>query len=231
MQEHILFETNHLIAANKPAGLLTQPSPDCDNSLQVMLKQMIKKRDQKPYNVFLEPIHRLDKPVSGIVIFAKTSKALSRLQKQVRERSIRKVYWALTDIKEIDSVFEWIDYLKKASHRSIVVQESCTDAKKAILKGVVISKSSKYQVVEINLVTGRYHQIRVQLASRNMPIVGDSKYGSKIDLQGKILLHHRKMMINDPINGDPIWIEAPIDSLWNHSGVDGVSECIPEFAI
>lgn len=231
MQEHILYETNHLIAVNKPAGLITQPSPDNEHSLQVMVKQMIKKRDHKPHNVFLEPIHRLDKPVSGVVIFAKTSKALSRLQKQVRERSIRKVYWALTAAKQVDALFECTDYLRKASHRSLVVHTSHPDAKKAVLTGKLLSKGSNYQVLEINLVTGRYHQIRVQLASRDMPIVGDSKYGSKVDLKGKILLHHRKMMVYDPISGEPIWVEAPIDSLWTHSGVDGVSECIPEFAI
>lgn len=231
MHELVLYETNHYLVANKPSGLLTQPSPLCEKSLQTVLQKWIKEIKNKPGNVFLEPIHRLDKPVSGIVIFAKTSKALARLQKQVRERSIKKIYWAMTPRKAIESTFLFKDLMVKGSFKSSIVNSISPEAKDAILKGHVIGQSDSSYCLELMLITGRYHQIRVQLSYRKMPIYGDIKYGSQIDLGGKITLHHRKMAILDPISYEEVWFEAPIPLFWSGLSLGCISDCLPDSAI
>ena len=191
---------NHLLVLIKPAGMLTQPDESSSPSLQEKGKKWIKKHFEKPGNVFLEPIHRLDKPVSGIVLFARTSKALSRLQAMMRERQIRKTYYAWVEghvVKE-EALLE--HFLTHDSHCARVVTATHPEAKKAVLAYRVVERGDKGTLLEIDLHTGRYHQIRAQLAAIGHPVIGDQKYGSKRLIEGgRILLHHGKLECKHPV--------------------------------
>jgi len=207
----ILYEDNHLIAVNKPPCLLTQPTSLLDDSLLVRLKAFIKERDNKPGKVFLEPIHRLDKPVSGVVVLAKTSKALSRLMKSIRERQCKKIYLALVEGKLKKSSGTIEDYLVHDDFKARLVKKEESGAKQAILSYRLLKKNELFSLLEITLETGRYHQIRIQLSSLNCPIVGDRKYGSTISLEeGVIALHHYMFSIPHPIKEEEMTFTAPI---------------------
>ncbi|GAB5411116.1 MAG: pseudouridine synthase [Chlamydiales bacterium] len=189
--DSVLYLDNHLLIVNKPAGLLTQPTDCSSDSLEERAKAYIKERFEKPGAVYLHAVHRLDRPVSGIVLFARTSKALSRLQEQQRNREIQKVYFALVDQEPKKKSGELKHKLLHGSHKA----EVCERGKEAILRYKVVGKN----LLRIELVTGRYHQIRAQLAAIGSPIVGDKKYGSHMSCpEGQIALHHGEMVFVHP---------------------------------
>jgi len=209
MTPEVLYEDNHLLVVNKPAGLLTQPSGTDQDSLESLCKAYLKAKYQKPGQVFLHAIHRLDKPVSGIVVFARTSKALSRLQESMKGKHFKKVYEALVENipKPLEGSLE--HYLIHDEHRAIVAEASNSEAKHARLHYRVKEKRGSQALVEVELETGRYHQIRVQLAAIGCPVVGDTKYGSKHSLPDKtIALHHSLMEIPHPTTGETLVIKS-----------------------
>ncbi len=195
-----LFEDNHLLVLNKPAGMLTQPSPHEKDSLETRAKMFLKEFYQKPGNVFLEAVHRLDKPVSGIVVFAKTSKALSRLNQAMREKNTRKMYWALVEGNVIGDSGVLEHHLIHDDFIAKIVPEGHPEGKKSILHYQVLERKNGRSLLEVELLTGRYHQIRVQLAAMGHPIVGDFKYGAtQLYREDAIALHHRLLQIPHPI--------------------------------
>lgn len=206
---NVLYEDNHIIAVNKPAGLLTQPTDIQNDSLEVRLKAWLKEKYNKPGNVFLGILHRLDRPVSGIVVFAKTSKALSRLNEAMRERTMHKTYIALvegTPQKE-EEVLE--HYLRHDDYRAEICRKGDNGAKLARLRYKTLEKRAKNTLLEVKLETGRYHQIRAQLAAIGCPIVGDGKYGSKTKFQNDtIALHHAHMELTHPVTHAAIILDA-----------------------
>ncbi len=186
----VLYLDNHLLALDKPAGMLTQPNQSSELSLQEVGKRLLKKQFKKPGAVFLEPVHRLDRPVSGIVLFARTSKALSRLQAAQRAKSFRKIYWARHEGSLPDRSGQLIHYLEHGNHLAFEHPKG----KKCCL----LYKQLPNGGTEIELVTGRYHQIRAQLSLVGCPILGDQKYGSKVTLD-RIELYHTRMSFPHPI--------------------------------
>ena len=201
----MIYCDNHLLAAIKPAGLATQPhETDIDNFLD-RAKKWLKKTYDKPGNVFLEPIHRLDKPVSGIVLFARTSKALSRLQAQMRAQEISKTYTALVEGALSNDTGTLEHFLVHSSHRASVHPEG----KRAVLTYRTIARNNATTLLEISLETGRYHQIRTQFSAIGHPIVGDVKYGSRTFWpDGGIALHHSKMRFKHPVTKQEIILES-----------------------
>jgi 23S rRNA pseudouridine1911/1915/1917 synthase len=185
----IIYQDNHLLVVNKPAGLLTQPSPDEERSAETLAKRQI----GRP---FLEAVHRLDRPVSGVVVFAKTSKALKRLQAAVRERRYTKVYHAWVEGKMPQNEGTLIHNLVHLDRRAAVAPEG----KRAELTYKVLERRGDRSLVEIHPLTGRYHQIRCQLAEVGCPIVGDGKYGA--EPQSTILLKHVRCTLPHPISGE-----------------------------
>jgi len=199
---NILFEDNHLFIVSKPAGLLTQPSGTSEDSLEAQAKAFLKIRDQKPGNVFLEVVHRLDKPVSGIVVFAKTSKALSRLNATQREKKFRKVYRATVE-GHLRNKSGTLDYHLLHDHYRAKVDPS---GKRAVLHYFVLEEFKNSSHVEVELETGRYHQIRAQFAYVGHPILGDHKYGSQVDWKQGIALQHVLIEFPHPITSDVVKI-------------------------
>lgn len=211
-----IFEDNHLLVLNKPAGLLTQPSGTDQDSLELQAKLWIKSVYQKPGNVFLEAVHRLDKPVSGVVLFAKTSKALSRLNISMREKQTKKIYWAWVEgvLESEQGTLE--HFLFHDDFHAKVVESSHPQGKIARLKYTVLEKNGKGSLVEIALETGRYHQIRLQFSAIGHPIFGDQKYGAKEAYEkGAIALHHRRLEIPHPITQTSMIFEADLPSSFN----------------
>lgn len=200
----ILFEDNHLLVVNKHAGILTQPTPESPLSLQNELKAWLKQKYAKPGNVFCEPIHRLDKPVSGVVVFAKTSKALTKLNASIRAGETTKKYMALVVPmpKKPEATLE--HFLAHGNHRAEVVSECDPRGQRCSLQYRV-----NVPYVDIELYTGRYHQIRAQMAAIECPIVGDQKYGSKQPFfPGAIALHHARFTIPHPITKEVLTFEC-----------------------
>jgi 23S rRNA pseudouridine1911/1915/1917 synthase len=216
----VLFEDNHLLIVNKKSGDIVQGDKTGDKPLSDVVKEYIKEKYNKPGEVFLGVVHRLDRPTSGIIIFARTSKALERLNKMLRERTISKTYWAVvknTPLKEKDSL---IHFLKKnpKNNKSTVFTKETDASKKAILHYSVIKKLDNYSLLEIDLETGRHHQIRAQLAYIGSPIKGDLKYGaSRSNKDGSIHLHARKILFTHPVSKESISVLAPIpnETIWN----------------
>ncbi|MBS0634843.1 MAG: RluA family pseudouridine synthase [Verrucomicrobia bacterium] len=203
----ILFEDNHLLALNKPAGLATQSSDHHADSLEEQAKAYIKKAHNKPGAVFLHPIHRLDRPTSGVVLFAKTSKALSRLQEMMREQKLEKTYILLAEGRVEPEEGTLKHNLVHDEHKSRVAKEG----KPAILHYKVLEYRENRSLVSVELVTGRYHQIRVQFATIGHPVVGDKKYGSKQAFHGDaIALHHKTLTFIHPVTKAPLEISAPL---------------------
>ena len=209
----IIFEDNHLLVVNKPAGILVQSDRTGDESLLEMMKDYIKIKYNKPGNVFLGLPHRLDRPVSGVVVLAKTSKALERINEQFRQKSVNKIYWALTHSSPPEMEGKLSNWLIKDHKRNIVsvAKKQKKDAVKAELEYQVIGKISDEHLVEIKLITGRFHQIRVQLKSVGCPIVGDVKYGfGKPNRDGSICLHARRIQLVHPVKKEPVLFEADL---------------------
>lgn len=216
----VLYEDNHMIIINKQASDIVQGDKTGDTPLSDIIKDYLKKRHNKPGNVFLGTVHRLDRPTSGIVIFAKTSKALARLNKMFQNHEIEKTYWAITpkntSIKSQDTL---VHFLRKNAkqNKSYVTTEKIKEAKKAVLHYQIIQKLEKYQLFEIQLETGRHHQIRCQLASIGCPIVGDLKYHyPRSNQDASICLHSRKVQFIHPISKEKLIITAPTpkENLW-----------------
>lgn len=220
MQEQIVFEDNHLLVINKKAGQLVQGDKTGDLSLLDLIKNFIKVRDQKPGNVFLGLVHRIDRPTSGLVIYAKTSKALSRLTQMVKNREIKKTYWAVVPKTEIPKKQRLINYLQKneKNNKATVFPKATEGAKEAILNYELIKTLDNFQLLEVDLETGRHHQIRAQLAKIGVPIKGDLKYGSaRSNPDGGIHLHARALEFIHPVTKENIKITAPVpqnDAVW-----------------
>ena len=216
----IIYEDNHLIAINKRPGDLVQGDKTGDNTLIDQVKNYIKKKYNKPRGVFLGLIHRLDRPTSGLILFAKTSKALRRINKQFKDRKTQKKYWAIID-KSFDSnsgtLTHWLKRNPKMN-KSFANNEEVNDSKKAILHYKKIIKLRKYCVLEIDLETGRHHQIRSQLSFIGFPVKGDLKYKAKRkNPDSSIDLHARSLTINHPTTKKKITFLAspPIKPQWN----------------
>lgn len=207
----IVFCDNHILVVSKPSGLSTQDHPGCVRNLTDVAKAWAKKEYNKPGKVFLEPVHRLDKPVSGLVLFARTSKALSRLQELMRQKKIGKTYfaWVEGNLPEYEGTLE--HYLVHDEHKARVVESSHPEAKLARLKYKLLEKDGKRTFVEIDLETGRYHQIRMQFSHIGCPIIGDARYGSSFPSKNeKISLHHGRLKLFHPVSKAPLSFESKI---------------------
>lgn len=220
MEEQIIYEDNHLLVINKKVGQLVQGDKTGDESLLESIKNHIKKRDDKPGNVFLGLVHRIDRPTSGLVIYAKTSKALSRLTQMVKNREIKKTYWAVVPKEPLPQSQRLVHYLKKneKNNKAIIFPKPTEGAKEAILTYHIIQSLDHYMLLEIDLETGRHHQIRAQLSKTGIPIKGDLKYGSpRSNADGGIHLHARKLEFIHPVTKENIEITAPVpgqDAIW-----------------
>lgn len=216
-----LFEDNHCLAVDKPAGLLTQGDETGEPSLVDLLREDIKMRFHKPGNVYVGLVHRLDRPVSGVVLVARTSKAAARLSSQFREGAVRKVYRAVVEGYLRDDEGEWADVLRKDERRNVVevVPAGTPGGKEARLAFRVVGRGARTTTVELRPTTGRGHQLRVQLAARGLPIVGDRKYGAATGLRAldggpRIALHARSLTFTHPTRREPVTVTAPVPADW-----------------
>ena len=217
--DQILYEDNHVIAVCKRPGQIVQGDKTGDEPLSESIKAFIAQRDQKPGNVFLGVVHRLDRPVGGVILFAKTSKALSRLNRMVQERAFQKTYWAIVGQKPPQTAGQLTHYLcrDEARNKSYVCPSTRKDAKEARLDYRLIASGERYHLLEIQLHTGRHHQIRTQLAAIGCPIKGDLKYGfPRSNPDQSISLHARSLSLVHPVSQAPLLItaEPPADKLW-----------------
>ncbi len=217
----VVYEDNHIIIVNKESGEIVQGDKTGDIPLSETVKAYIKEKYAKPGAVFLGVVHRLDRPVSGLVVFARTSKALSRLNDMFRNGEVHKTYWAIVQQRpehEEGTLENWLVRNEK-QNKSYAYQHEVPNSKKAILKYRMIGQSERYYLLEVNLLTGRHHQIRCQLAAMGCPIKGDLKYGAKrSNPDGSIsLLAHRVEFIH-PVSKQHIVVESPIpeDNLWQN---------------
>ena len=216
---HILYEDNHLIIVNKQVGDIVQGDKTGDSPLSEIVKQYIAWKYNKPGNVFLGVVHRLDRPTSGAVIFARTSKALERLNKMLKNKEIQKTYWALVKNKPDKVIDTLIHYLKKnpKNNKATVFQRETEGSKRAVLHYQLIKTLDNYNLLEIDLETGRHHQIRSQLAAIGCPIKGDLKYGfARSNPDGGISLHALRIQFIHPVSKEEIDVVAPTpeDVLW-----------------
>lgn len=216
----IIYEDNHLIVINKKAGTLVQGDKTGDTPLNDQVKAYIKVKYNKSGDVFLGTVHRLDRPTSGIVLFARTSKALTRMNELFKNKDIQKTYWAVTESAPNKKNGACIDYLLKneKQNKSYVKSESTPKAKRAELTYRLIGKGDNYSFIEVAPATGRHHQIRVQLSTMGCIIKGDLKYGARrSNKDGSIHLHARKLEFVHPVKKEPVTITAvpPNDALWN----------------
>lgn len=215
----IIYEDNHIIVVSKRSGEIVQGDKTGDEPLSETVKQWIKEKYQKPGNVFLGVVHRLDRPVSGLVVFAKTSKALSRLNEMFRVGNVHKTYWALTKnrpAKTEGTLEHWLVRNEK-QNKSYAYDREVKNSKKAILHYKVIGATDRYTLIEVQLMTGRHHQIRCQLAKMGCPIKGDLKYGAdRSNPDGSISLLSRHVEFIHPVSKETISLDAPLpdDPLW-----------------
>ena len=216
----VLFEDNHLIVINKRVGDIVQGDKTGDDPLSEVVKQYLKEKHNKPGNVYLGVVHRLDRPTSGIVLFSKTSKALPRLNKMFAQGETKKVYWAVVKNappQESGTLTHWLVRNPK-QNKSYAHEKEVSDSKKAVLDYKIIKKLDNYFLLEIDLKTGRHHQIRAQLATIGCTIKGDLKYGAdRSNKDGGIHLHARSLEIMHPVQKEPMPFLAPPpeDPIWN----------------
>ena len=216
----VIYEDNHIIVVNKTASEIVQGDKTGDIPLSETVKQYLKEKYQKPGNVFVGVTHRLDRPVSGLVVFAKTSKALSRLNEMFKNSEVKKTYWAIVKECPRELEGELVHYLvrNEKQNKSYAYDKEVPDSKKAILHYRLIARSQNYNLLEVDLKTGRHHQIRCQLAKMGCPIKGDLKYGSaRSNPDGSICLHARRISFIHPVSKEQIDLEAPVPpgNLWN----------------
>ena len=215
----ILYEDNHLIAVNKPSGILVQGDSTGDKPMVEIIKDFIKKRDEKQGNVFLGVIHRIDRPTSGIILFAKTSKALSRMNKLFADKKVKKTYWAVVE-GIVDKKEQRLEHYLSRNHKlnkSFVTDSNSDKAKKAVLYYQVLHRLKTYTLLKVTLETGRHHQIRVQLSHNQNTIKGDLKYGSNRSNRDKsISLLAKTLKFIHPVSGKEIEIDAelPHTDIW-----------------
>ena len=214
--DRIIYIDNHLIAVTKPAGLLTQPDSNTDESLIYQTRQWIKEKYNKPNNIFLGLVHRLDRNVSGVVLFARTSKAASRLSKQFREGTPKKYYRAIALGKLKEEHTTLVHYLRKEkSLRATVFPRETPTAKRSELSYEVIYSLEKKSLLEVSLCTGRFHQIRAQMAFIGHPIIGDVKYGAPEPLPNQeIALYAHKLVFSHPVSNEEITLTASEPKTW-----------------
>ncbi len=213
VSSRILHEDNHLIAVNKLSSEIVQGDKTGDKPLSDYIKEYLKVKYNKPGNVFCGVIHRLDRPTSGVLLFARTSKALSRMNLQFRDKKPKKTYWAIVENKPKKEEGTLRHFLKKneKQNKSYAVQQGSQGAKEAILNYRVLSSSERFHLLEVQLETGRHHQIRVQLSSIGCCIKGDLKYGAKrSNPDGSICLHSRSLEFTHPVNEKSILLTAPL---------------------
>jgi 23S rRNA pseudouridine1911/1915/1917 synthase len=220
LQPQILFEDNHLLVINKPPGVLAQGDNTKDLSVLDILKNTIKIRDKKPGNVYLGLVHRLDRPTSGAMVLAKTSKALSRLNNQFAEKTTAKTYWAIVSGTAADTAIRLSHFLirKQAQNKSYAHRKEVPNSKFSELIYTKKRDLDRYTLLEIELLTGRHHQIRAQLSAEGLIIKGDLKYGAKRpNKDGSIHLHARKLTIIHPTLKERMTFTAPPpkDAVWN----------------
>ena len=216
----VVYEDNHIIIVNKKSGEIVQGDKTGDRPLSDIVKDYIKEKYAKPGAVFLGVVHRLDRPVSGLVVFARTSKALTRLNKMFSEGEVHKTYWAIVpkspDFESFRTLEHWLVRNEK-QNKSYAYDHEKPNAKKAILKYRILNHSDNYSLLEVNLMTGRHHQIRCQLAAMGCPIKGDLKYGApRSNPDGSISLLSRRVEFVHPVSKETIIVEAPLpdDTLW-----------------
>ncbi len=215
-----VYEDNHIIIVNKTCSEIVQADKTGDTPLSETVKQYLKEKYAKPGNVFIGVTHRLDRPVSGLVLFAKTSKALPRLNEMFRNGEVKKTYWAIVKEAPREAEGELVHYLvrNERQNKSYAYDKEVPNSKKAILHYKLIGRSDNYYLLEIDLKTGRHHQIRCQLAKMGCPIKGDLKYGSpRSNPDGSICLHARRIEFIHPVSKQLIIQEAPVPegNLWN----------------
>lgn len=216
---HILYEDNHIIAVNKSSSEIVQGDKTGDKPLVECVKEYLKERYQKKGNVFCGVVHRLDRPVSGVVVFAKTSKALARLNEILALRQITKKYWAIVSSppQEPQGTLRHFLVRNERQNKSYAYSKAVPQSKEAVLHYKTLSKSDRYTLLEVDLETGRHHQIRCQLAAMGCIIKGDLKYGApRSNRGGGISLHARSVEFVHPVKQERIVIEAPVpdDTLW-----------------
>lgn len=216
----VVYEDNHIIIVNKCSGEIVQGDKTGDKPLSDTVKEYIKQKYNKPGNVFLGVVHRLDRPVSGLVVFAKTSKALSRLNDMFRTGDVHKTYWAIVKRRDIAMEGTLTDWLTRneRQNKSYAHEREVPGAKKAVLKYKVRAVADNYMLIEVTLLTGRHHQIRCQLAHMGCPIKGDLKYGApRSNPDGSISLLSRRVEFVHPVSKENIvaYADVPDDRLWH----------------
>jgi 23S rRNA pseudouridine1911/1915/1917 synthase len=218
---HVLYEDNHLLAVVKPAGLPTMGTPEGRPTLLTLAKEYVKQHYQKPGNVYLGVVSRLDAPVTGVVLLARTSKAAARLTEQFRTHGVEKSYWAVVEGVVEPSDGRLVDWLAEDErHRRMhVVGPTMPGAREARLTYRRLSVANGNSWLEVDLETGRKHQIRLQLSHHGHPVVGDRKYGSGVPFSQGIALHARRLVISHPTTGVRIEFEAPLPAAWRRLGV------------
>lgn len=215
----VVYEDNHIIIVNKTASEIVQGDKTGDVPLSETVKQYLKEKYHKPGNVFIGVTHRLDRPVSGLVVFAKTSKALSRLNEMFKNSEVKKTYWAIVKQTPAETEGELVNYLvrNEKQNKSYAYDTEKPGSKKAILHYRLIARSDNYCLLEVDLKTGRHHQIRCQLAKMGCPIKGDLKYGfPRSNPDGSICLHARRVRFVHPVSKELIDVVVPVpsDNLW-----------------
>jgi 23S rRNA pseudouridine1911/1915/1917 synthase len=224
--QDILFEDNHLIAVSKRAGDIVQVDDTGDEPLDEQVKKYIAKKYNKPNGAFLGVVHRLDRPVSGVILFAKTSKALDRVNRMFKNREMKKTYWAVVRQRPQRTEGTLVHWLVKNSQKNVTkaFDHEVPGSLRAELNYKLIGELNGYYLIEVDPITGRPHQIRVQLSTLNCPIVGDNKYGyPRGSLKKSICLHARRLQFIHPVKQEPVNIFAPLpkDGFWERFEVFG----------
>jgi 23S rRNA pseudouridine1911/1915/1917 synthase len=217
----ILYEDNHLIAVNKQVADIVQRDKTGDQALEDLIKAYIKQKYQKPGEVFLGVTHRIDRPVSGVVLFARTSKALERINLMFQEKQVEKIYWAIVKEKPPQNEATLVHFIKRdqEKNKSYAYDKEVPGSKQAITRYKLLGASDNFFLLEVTIETGRHHQIRCQLAKIGCPIRGDLKYGfARSNPDGGISLHAKSIRLSHPVKNEELRIEAPLpnESLWNY---------------
>lgn len=225
----VLYRDNHLLVLYKPAGLLVQSDETQEQSLLELGKAWVKDVYKKPGNVFLGMVHRLDRPVAGVVLFCRTSKAAGRMSEQFRLKSTEKYYVAVVEGELKEKKGTLVNFLVRRENRSsIVVPGETPCSQEAVLSYSVLDVADGRTLIRIKLETGRHHQIRVQLAHIGHPIVGDLRYGASAPLSGKqIALFAKELRVNHPVRGERMLFESHLPCAWPWTGSDSSEECVP----